>query len=107
MNEHGVKESRIKMLVTESNKIDPEKPQYVFFSLVAKEGFEPSCSLENCSVSWLGPPQDAMKLTLMEVLQEILVVRSIAYESGNADFDLWYLLGIIRLVLGFKASQSP
>ncbi|KAG6768724.1 hypothetical protein POTOM_027653 [Populus tomentosa] len=54
MNEHGVKESRIKMLVTESNKIDPEKPQ-----------------------------DDAMKLTLMEVLQEILVVRSIAYESGN------------------------
>jgi hypothetical protein len=43
----------------------------------------------------------------MEVLQEILVVRSIAYESGNADIDLWYLLGIIRLVLGFKASQSP
>ncbi|KAL9377508.1 hypothetical protein Peur_028843 [Populus x canadensis] len=27
MNEHGVKESRIKMLVMESNKIDPEKPQ--------------------------------------------------------------------------------
>uniref|UniRef100_A0A2K1ZTT0 F-box associated domain-containing protein n=1 Tax=Populus trichocarpa TaxID=3694 RepID=A0A2K1ZTT0_POPTR len=27
MNEHGVKESRIKMLVVESNKIDPEKPQ--------------------------------------------------------------------------------
>jgi len=48
-----------------------------------------------------------MKLTLMEVLQEILVVRSIAFESGNADVDLWYLHGIIRLVFGFKASQSP
>jgi len=47
MNEHGVKESRTKMLVMESNKIDQEKQQCVFFSLVAKEGFEPSCSLEN------------------------------------------------------------
>jgi hypothetical protein len=38
MNEHGVKESRIKMLVVESNKIDPEKPQYVFFFFGCKRG---------------------------------------------------------------------
>ena len=47
MKEHGVKEPRSKMVVMESSKIDLEKPQHVFFSLVTKERFELSCSLEN------------------------------------------------------------
>uniref|UniRef100_A0A6N2L8C4 Uncharacterized protein n=1 Tax=Salix viminalis TaxID=40686 RepID=A0A6N2L8C4_SALVM len=72
MKEHGVKEPRIRMLVMESNTIDLEKET-----------------------------TDAVKLKSMEVLQEIqLAVRSIPYESGNAD-DLWCLLDIIRLVFGF------
>uniref|UniRef100_A0A6N2MMI7 Uncharacterized protein n=1 Tax=Salix viminalis TaxID=40686 RepID=A0A6N2MMI7_SALVM len=53
------------------------------------------------SIYSCGLDDDAVKLKSMEVLQEIqLAVRSIPYESGNAD-DLWCLLDIIRLVFGF------